>query len=357
MPPVRLLVVSNMYPGPEAPFYGAFVASHVEALLGDPRFAVELVAIHDPRKGVWRGSWKYAGLFVGLAGSLVRFRPQVVHYHYALPTALLAPLAAAVGHPPYVVTLHGGDFYQTRGRVFGGDWLTRQVLRRATGLIAVSATLAEDVDRFLPRPHPPISVINMGVDVGRFGWQEAAPLSRLAFVGQLIRRKGVDTAIRALALARASCPDLTLTIIGDGPERQRLADLAQNLGVRELVTFQGAMEPEAVPAALANHGTLLVPSRQEPLGIVALEGMATGMIVLATQVGGLAEIVEDNRSGLLVPPDDPSAFAARLVEIQRLSPVVRDELRQAGRRTAEKNATAKKVAEVARVLLEAAVPA
>jgi len=358
MPPVRLLVVSNMYPGPRAPYYGAFVASHVEALRRDPRFVVELLCINNQDKGLWHTSVKYGRMFAKLAQRLCFFRPDVVHYHYALPTAVFAPFASRVGHPPYVVTLHGGDFHQTRRRLPAGDWLMRKVLSRAHALIAVSASLAADVERFLPLVHPPLSVINMGVDVSRFSLQEPAPLSRLAFVGQLILRKGADLAIRAVASARRLCPDLcsdlTLTVIGDGAERRNLTDLAENLGVHGTVTFLGGLSPDKVPAALSGHGVLLVPSREEPLGLVALEGMAAGLIVVAARVGGLVEIVQESESGMLVPPDNPEALATRLVELQRMSRTARDELRSSARRFAEGHAIEKKVAEVAEVLLLAA---
>ena len=351
MSPVRLLIVSNMFPSPEAPFYGTFVAAHVEALKRDPRFEIELAVINNPRKGLWTSSLKYSRLFANTVAHLTRFRPQVVHYHYALPTALFAPFTSPLFHPPYVVTLHGGDFNYMRHRIPGGDWLMRRVLGRAKEIIAVSATLADDVDRFLPQPHPPLSVINMGVDLTRFEMLEPAPLSRLAFVGQLIRRKGVDTAIRAIAIARRHCPDLRLSVIGDGPERQALGELAESLGVRDAIVFLGPIEPEAVPTALKGYGVLLVPSQQEPLGLVALEGMAAGLIVVASEVGGLAELVCDLTNGRLAPPDDPEALASRLVDMQGLSTAARDQMRQAARKTAEEHATQTKVAAVARILL------
>ncbi|MBI5511513.1 MAG: glycosyltransferase [Deltaproteobacteria bacterium] len=353
MAPTRVLVVSNMIPGKGAPYYGAFVAAHVRELQRDPRLQVEFVGIDDPQKGRARALVKYGRLFAALAERLCAFRPEVVHYHYALPTALPAPLVSRLCGTPYVVTLHGGDFYQMRARLVGGRMLLTRVLCDATEIIAVSEALARDVAASLPHAHPPVTVVNMGVDLARFAAVRAGPLHRLAYVGQLIRRKGVDIALQALAELRRTAPACTLTVIGDGPEARALEALAARLGIAPAVTFTGGLPPERVAAALDGHGVLLVPSRAEPLGLVALEGMAAGLIVVTSGAGGLAELVRAD-NGVTVGDHNGAAWARCLAGLQSMPASDQERLRAAARRTAAAHAVSEKVAAVSRILRAAA---
>jgi glycosyltransferase involved in cell wall biosynthesis len=150
--------------------------------------------------------------------------------------------------------------------------------------------------------------------------QERLPRRRqtLGVIGQITPWKGQDTAILALAAVRRRFPDATLRIVGavvfpGGPTldndrfRLRLAELAAEHGVLGAVTFDG--EIEDIRAVLEDLDVLLVPSHREPFGRVVAEGMAAGVPVVATRVGGPAELIDDGVSGLLVPPGDPPAWA------------------------------------------------
>jgi glycosyltransferase involved in cell wall biosynthesis len=121
--------------------------------------------------------------------------------------------------------------------------------------------------------------------------------------------KGVDVAIRALTHLPK---DSTLTICGDGNERSQLETLAETLGVRERTTFCGWVNHEQLAAIARNASVQLVPSRYEPFGIVALEGIASGCSIVASNTGGLPEAV--GPCGILVEQDDPRALAAGVRE-------------------------------------------
>jgi glycosyltransferase involved in cell wall biosynthesis len=133
-------------------------------------------------------------------------------------------------------------------------------------------------------------------------------------VGRLSREKGHEVLLRALAVpSPPGLPPLSAIVAGEGPERSRLATLAASLGLRDTVHFHGNV---AQPASLYDRADIFVlPSHSEGSPNALLEAMAAGLPVIATQVGGVAEIVEHDRTGLLVPPDDPHALAAALARL------------------------------------------
>lgn len=131
--------------------------------------------------------------------------------------------------------------------------------------------------------------------------------SGLLFVGRLVKRKGIDVALQALRHLHDRGIDEVLTICGDGPERDDLERRARQLGVSERVRFTGWMSPDALAELYGRSKTAIIPSRKEPFGIVALEAIASGCPVVASEVGGLPEAV--GNCGLLVEPDNPAVLA------------------------------------------------
>ena len=143
------------------------------------------------------------------------------------------------------------------------------------------------------------------------GADPKAPL--VGFVGRLAPQKGCEYLIQAAPAVLKGHPDACFQLIGDGPERARLEGLAASLGVSAAVEFAGFDPHPARRMRLMS--VLAVPSIYEPLGIVALEGMAMGVPVVASAVGGLPETIVDGSTGILVKPADPAALAAALVEL------------------------------------------
>lgn len=345
----KVLVASNMYPGPHGPFYGVFVARQVQALRAFDDLELCVAAIDDPRKGL-HSPLKYARFLRDLVRAIAQQRPHVIHFHYALPTALPAPVLRRLQHIPYVITLHGGDFYELPKKLPLGRVLNKTVLKHAASLIVVGQGLARDVQTFLGEACPPLHVINMGVDVPAFAAVRPTapqPVNRLCFVGQLIHRKGVDVLLAALAELPK---DVHLTIVGDGPARPSLEELTRVLNLRDRVKFVGAQLPQAVPALMAQAGTLVVPSRTEPLGIVALEGMAAGCVVVASRVGGLAELVRHGENGFLAPPDNAYALSQVLLDLMSADGLAK--IRSQAVRTAQDNSVQAQAQKVHQVLLE-----
>ena len=142
----------------------------------------------------------------------------------------------------------------------------------------------------------------------------------ILFVGRLIERKGVSHLIRALGTVRERTP-ARLVVIGDGPERPRLERLAQDLGLRDQVEFRGRVGDDELRRAYASAAVFVLPSvldaRQdtEGLGVVLLEAMNYSVPVVASEIGGITDIVEHERTGLLVAPGDEGALAGALTRV------------------------------------------
>lgn len=147
----------------------------------------------------------------------------------------------------------------------------------------------------------------------------------LLFVGRLVSVKGADVAVEALLELRHRELEATLTICGDGPEKEALEAKVRRYGLGDAVTFAGWVSPEELVAKYRRAEALLVPSRYEPFGIVALEAIACGCPVVASDADGLPEAVGD--CGVIVPAEDPEALAAGVERVLR--PEVREELREA----------------------------
>jgi glycogen(starch) synthase len=133
---------------------------------------------------------------------------------------------------------------------------------------------------------------------------------RLLCLGRLVPAKGFDIALDAFAKLSATMPGLHLDIAGDGAERDALIARAERLGLGDRVRFLGWVEPEYVYQHLNQATAVLMPSRREGLPLVALQAGLMGRPVVASRVGGLAEVVRDNLTGRLVDPEDVDGLAA-----------------------------------------------
>jgi glycosyltransferase involved in cell wall biosynthesis len=289
---VRILLVSQMYPGPEAPDLGVFVAQLEEALR-ERGHEVER-AVLDTRTG---GKRRYATLAARVRKAARAFRPDVVYAHFLVPAGLIASLASRA---PLVVTAHGRDVRNV-GAIPGIRQLTRLTIRRAAAVIAVSDYLRSELEAKVPEARGKTEVIDSGVDLERFR-VEPAPEGGPHFlcVGALSARKNV---VR-LAEAFEQLPQGTLTFVGDGPLREQLER-------RPGVELAGSVPHEQVPGLIARSHVVCQPSLIEPFGQAVLEAMASGRSVVATRIGGAPEFVP-LEAGVLVDPLDVEALTDAL---------------------------------------------
>jgi len=235
------------------------------------------------------------------------FRPEVVHLHVNGPSVWFHLLTQPVHPAPTLVTLHTPFRELAVPRP-----LLARLLGSAAWITTVSHALLAELHVLFPETRARSGVVWNALPSPVLA---PAPLASappvLLAAGRLVPEKGFDTAIRALARLRPVFPAARLVIAGDGPERDALARLADELLPTGCVTFLGWVDPARIPAVINDATLLLMPSRwQEPFGLVALQAAQMGRPIVASAVGGLVEIVVDGVTGRLVPPDDPTAMAA-----------------------------------------------
>ena len=250
-------------------------------------------------------------VFGKLVGSVRRARPDVVHTHLVHADFHGLPAARVAGVPLSVSTKHGFNPFRS-GRTFAAA--DRTVARLADVHVAISAGLARYLAANEGFDASAFEVVHYGIEPGPE--PTAAPgAPRLAIVGRLIPIKGHDVLLEAFRRARDEVPALTLEIAGDGPLEAELRATVERLGLAEQVAFLGRV---AQPGPVYERAEIVVvPSFGEGFGMVALEAMERGRAVVASDVGGLPEIVSKGETGLVVPAGDPAALAAAIVELAR----------------------------------------
>jgi glycosyltransferase involved in cell wall biosynthesis len=283
--------------------------------------------VHDPQArwvpGVehltlpWRSPAGYMLNAPALRRRLAGWRPDVLSVHYASGYGTLAALA---GFQPSRLSVWGSDVYEFPSRSpLHRAWL-RANLRRATAIGSTSLAMAQQVRTLWPGVGE-IAITPFGVDLDRFvpPTRNAQPgRFTIGIVKSLDRLYGVDLLIRAFARLMADpdvCvrqPEARLLIVGDGPQRAELQALAASLGVVDRTRFAGRAPHDEVPGWLQQLDVFAAPSRQESFGVAVVEAGACGLPSVVTAVGGLPEVVLHERTGLVVPAENPAALAAAL---------------------------------------------
>lgn len=210
--------------------------------------------------------------------------------------------------------------------------IEKQCLVTADLIVATSPQEQEHM-RSLMSERGNIAVIPCGTDIERFGSVTRAegrdkldfkPEDQiLLYVGRFDRRKGIETLVRAVGCQEVKRhPNLKLIIVGgstpgrkDSKERERIEGIVRELDLEEITTFAGRIEHEQLRYYYAAANVCIVPSHYEPFGLVAIEAMACGTPVVASEVGGLKFTVISELTGLLVPPQDERAFAGAIDHI------------------------------------------
>lgn len=293
---------------------------------GDAASQEQIAGIEIHRVWSWRKGIHDCGLrgaLTYLLSALPRLRRlinrhdfDVVHYFFGLPTGLLSAYSSGACGLPYIVSLRGSDvpgydLASRKLRVLHGcsRWLSHRIWRNSAGVVAVSSSLRDLGQAVFPDVN--VSVIHNGVDApAGASTAEAAPGTagrfRVVSVSRLIPRKGIGDLLRAMQ--GLEDVDFELSIAGSGHAEQDLADLAEELGIRERVTFLGYQSEAEVRQLYASADAFVLPTHSDAFANVILEAMSAGLPVIATDVGGAPEAIEHGINGLLVKPRDPQAI-------------------------------------------------
>jgi len=348
----RVLVLSHMYPNPVNPMAGIFVHNQSKALQQAGTEVRVVAPMPDfPLYPKWAGYREMeketvmdgipvryvptfmfpGGLFFSRYGSwyiqslkkvlydIKKETPyDLIHCHTIFPDGYAGAFLKEEFGVPVVSTIHGSDImlYPKRSQAIYDR--TLEALERNDHVITVSERLRQEALNM----HPGLSATTIynGFDPERFAPMDKGEARRalglseegqlLLFIGNLLPVKGVHFLLKAFAEVAKEAKDLNLILIGDGPLKENLRNQASELNIQDRVSFLGRKPYSEIPRWIAARDVVTLTSKSEGLPSVLLETMGCGRAMVATDVGGIKEILKDGETGLLAEPENPSHIAA-----------------------------------------------
>ena len=318
----KVLVISNMYPTQAHISYGIFVKNQVEQL--EAQGIETLLAVNaDPAKGKLNVLKKYASWMLGAVSLAKKHKRDLsmTHAHYVFPSGLISLYLKKRFNIPYVVTAHGGDINKMAKKNEQIRKMSSSILQNASHVIAVGEELAATIERDFGVTKDKLSVMSMGIDRTIFKQPEDKQQvqqslgmdpskKNFLFVGNVIQEKGVEELVVAFNDIAKNDSSTALYIVGSTKDQgffEKIKPLIQN---NKSITFVNPMpQPELVRYFQAAD-VFVLPSYIEGLGLVALEAMACGTPVIASNVGGLHYMLKDGAGQLVEPKNSADLTSA-----------------------------------------------
>ncbi|MHA7139602.1 glycosyltransferase [Rossellomorea arthrocnemi] len=348
---MKVLIISHMYPSSMQPVYGTFVHEQVKELIRQgcevrvispiksAPFPINLMSdkwrkfsqipMMEEREGIKvyhprylslpknilferNGSNMYKGIKNLVKEIKSEFDFDVIHAHVALPDGVAANKISSDLDVPFVVTIHGEDFFKSIHLNDKSKLLIKKTMNQAEKVILVSERLNKINREHLQVPQEKIKVIHNGIN-DLFLEKSTARKSyfpsgktKILSVSHLVPRKGIEYNLKALGKLKHR--NFHYVIAGDGPERVTLEQLTKQLGIEENVTFLGAIDPRVVKELMDESEVFSLPSWNEAFGVVYIEAMASENAVIGCLGEGVEEIITSKEDGLLVPSKDEQSL-------------------------------------------------
>ena len=227
-----------------------------------------------------------------------------LHNHFGDASGTVAMLASGLSGVGYSITFHGPHIFFDPMH-----WALREKVRRARFIVCISNYCMSQMMLFSERSDwSRLKIVHCGVDVSQFSTATERPSGRLLYIGRLAAEKGLPVLFESLKLLRDAGYTFELTLVGDGPDRKALENLAQLMDLADRLHFVGYIGQDAVRERLQNSHVFILPSFAEGVPVSLMEAMACGVPVIGTYVGGVVELVEPGVTGQLVPPSDSVAL-------------------------------------------------
>ncbi len=342
---LHVLTITPFFPFDSNPVYGTYISEPIQ-LFAEHNLRSTVTAVsplHHERRRPLPGAkvqWlRYpqipgnfglasAGTFLyrRLLGHITRLhhaRPiDVIHAHSALPCGHAALLLSESLHIPFVVTVHGLDVFNAcfeleTAAAKRRAKLSADVYRRAASVICISRSIENRLKAGIQQPVSSCVIYN-GTDPRIFSPEENINphgIPTILIVGNLLRGKGHEVVLKAMAQLASQFPTVQCKIVGEGPDQNRFAAYARDLGISGRAIFMGLQNREAVAQIMRECTIFALPSRFEGLGCAYLEAMACGKPVIACEGQGIGEIIRHRDNGWLIPIDGVPQMADALTQL------------------------------------------
>ncbi|GGA18702.1 glycosyltransferase [Psychrobacillus lasiicapitis] len=261
----------------------------------------------------------YLAAAPGLKKMLKEWNPDVLHAHYVSSYGLLG---AMVNYKKYFVSVWGKDIFVVPKKSKLNQKLIEFTLDKATAIFSTSYVMAKETNLYTNKK---VEVTPFGVDIEQFypapEGQETDDKIIIGTVKALEDKYGIADLVKGFALFHKEFPNSELLITGDGPQRAEYEQLAKDLGIADVTTFTGKVPNTEVPAIIRKMSIFAVPSTEdsESFGVAAVEGMACGVPVVVSNVGGLPEVVVQDVTGIVVDKNSPDQLATAFKKLARNS--------------------------------------
>ena len=247
-----------------------------------------------------------------------KIKSQLIHAHWILPQGMVGVWIKKITGIPLLVTIHGSDLFPLKSPLFLK--LQRMVVKNADMITVNSIATQGELFKRFPEAEKKTTLIPMGVNIAHFRPRKVAPTPEfkdkkiILFVGRLSDQKGVQYLIEALPAIQKKHKNSILLIIGDGPYKPTLEEVAYGNKVSDTIKFLGALSQEEIAYYYNLCDVFVLPALSnetgtEALGLALLEAMASGCAVVGTNVGGIPSAVQNGKNGLLVEQKDPEALS------------------------------------------------
>jgi len=349
---MKICIIPTMFPKYKGDYYGSFVFDEAKMLV-KKGFEVHVVTQHNsgiPYEELMEGihvhrfKWLEPNEFKALVhfkGLIDNFRLltyvisiffnliilsrkydfDILHAHSAIPTGLIGVIVTKILKKPIFITVHGMDINNFENSSIFKRLITFS-LNNCTKAIAVSDNLAKKM-RYLKINQNKIVILRNAVDTNRFKPLRNENLRKyckikdneilILFVGYLDTFKGIFDIIDAFGEIKQTHDNIKLMIIGNGPKKHELENRVLALDLKNSVIFTGKLKPDEIHSYYQAADIFTLPSYTEGLPLAVLEAMSCGIPVIASNVGGIPEIIKNNENGFLIPPKNKKILKNNLI--------------------------------------------